>query len=189
MSNRILVPTLLTSLIAALGLFALANPAFAQRSVPVTVENDETEPIPVYQAGRIPYQFTYYVSTSSTGEDCDTIPVPDGMMLTVTSVGVEAQIHNTDNPDVYLRSTRSTGSGSALYRFRARMEYQSSANPFNYYTGIYETTLHVGAADDPVSYYASICVSGGSGGSNNARGVVTGYVEPASTIIDGNSLP
>lgn len=191
MSHRspvdVLLRSLLTCLLACLGLAALAGPAFAQRSVPVTIENDENVPVPVYQAGRTPYQFTYDV-VATTSTVCDAIPVPDGMMLTVTAVGVDATIAQSDTADVFLLVTRGTGSGGSYYRYRGAMEYQGAFSTSRYYTGIYHPDLFLGPANAPYSYSASICVDAPPDGYNTARGVVSGFVE-ALTIIDGNTLP
>jgi hypothetical protein len=170
-----------------LALCTLAPTALAQRSVPVTVENDETTPVPVYEAGRQPYQFVYSLYTTGS-EDCDTFPVPQGKTLVLTTVGIEATIDSSDTADVYIRSTRLTGSGGSYYRFRNGLQYNGASGVYRFYKGIYDTNLFAGAANDPISYSLSICVGGPPSGFNSARGVVSGYLINGA-IVDGNTLP
>lgn len=174
--------------ITALGLFAMSGPGTAIAQGPFDgilafITNDTENPVPVVNAGRQPYQSSFAVSTGSTISDCDRVEIPDGMTLTVNTVGVSAETTGTGIPDVYVF----VGSEADGLGFR----FSGELHPVRgFHEGIYDLTAFAGPVGQGGSYIVDICVGPSSGGSaiSQARGIVTGYLEPAG-VFDEDALP
>ena len=176
-----------TALASLLGL-ALAGVASAQTPFPVSIENDESAPVPVFPAGRIPYQFTADVSAPPGQEDCQQIRVPEGMTLTILSVGVDATAPTGSLVDVFVRTERRFEGGISVFRYGNPLTRTYSDPYVQTYKGIFALHTLAGPADSPYTFSASACTFSRGSGWASARFVVSGYVEPT-MILDGNSLP
>ena len=166
--------------------------------VPVSVQNTESEPVPVtvqnngdipvtVTSSRSPYQLTFDMFASpGTVENCTDIPVPSGMTLTITSIGIDVDVDPSFTPSAYLRVIR----GGTLLRYQGDLRLISEFTTRRY-QGIYTLETFVGELDSGVNNSAQICVAAPPATTANgsqARGVLSGYAE-AVTIIDGNALP
>ena len=180
---------LLRALGVLIGFACLNAPALAQQGPRVEVTNRDDNPVPVVPAGRFPYQLVYDVSAFAS-EGCDLIPVPAGMVLTIQSIGVEATVDVSDLVDVYVVLGRDDGSSLSIFRFGDSLNLVSATNSARQYRGILNMNILTGPSTGSVGYRAAICIASAPAGAdvvNSARGVLSGYVEPA-VIIDGNSL-
>ncbi|MCB1759631.1 MAG: hypothetical protein KDI68_07585, partial [Gammaproteobacteria bacterium] len=73
-------------------LLLAVSSAPAARSTPVTVQNTDANPVPVYSI-RQPYQLVFSLfAAPGTVEDCNPVPVPAGMTLTITSIGMDVGV-------------------------------------------------------------------------------------------------
>lgn len=146
--------------------------------------NDEENPVPVVRAGRQRYQTSFSVFTE-TSEDCSPVEIPDGMTLTIKSVGVDVNTDGPDLPSTYIRVGRIRPGGFSLFRYSGELHAQGGGN----YVGLFKPDVFAGPSEEGVEWQVAICIGGVTGGAtfNDARGVVSGFLEPGG-VFDGVAL-
>jgi hypothetical protein len=140
-----------------------------------TVKVDSSAAAPVIvQPAREPFQ--QFVAVSSAGtEACDPVVVPDGKRLAIESFSAEV----TGNARVYIRTAaRRPGTSNLLRTLRVPLTPAGSD-----YAGTIQTLLHTGATSDPNgwTFEAAACIATSGGGNVTLRGIVSGYLEAASS--------
>jgi hypothetical protein len=144
----------------------------------VSVANSPTVTIagtPAVQVVETPFQ-EFVVAETSGGESCQSVAVPDGKTLTITSFNADVSAEANRQPDVYLLTTVHQPNGANFVRALRLVLHQANANAWS---GDVQTTLYSGNANDPsgVTFSYSACISAfDSQGSFSAsfRGFVSG---------------
>ena len=171
------------ALAAGFALFVLGATAHAQ-SDPVEVTNDETQPIPVYTAGRAPYQFLFNLHVLEDSK-CVDIPAPTGATLTIEAVSARLDIADGTDLPFYLQIDEGIGT----FLSRGPLDRYGRGDSRTRYSTLFHPKVHVGPMDSGGRRTARVCLHAASGRSsvNFASGIVSGHVEPVA-MVDGNAI-